>query len=120
ADPHTLATAIKIGNPASWTSAVAARDASGGLIDMVTDEEILAAYTLLASREGVFVEPASAASIAGVLTLVGRGYFPAEDGVIVCTVTGHGLKDPDNAITQADPVSVVPAEMGAILQEIGI
>ncbi len=119
-DPHTVATAIKIGNPASWKQAEAARDESGGLIDMVTDEEILAAYRLLASIEGVFVEPASAASIAGVLKLVERNFFPKEDGVITCTVTGHGLKDPDNAIKQADPISVVPADLGAILKEIGI
>ena len=118
-DPHTIATAIKIGNPASWQSAVAARDDSGGLIDMVTDEEILAAYKLLAQTEGVFVEPASAASIAGMIKLVERNYFPQEDGVIVCTVTGHGLKDPDNAIKQADPITVVPAEMGAILHAAG-
>ncbi len=118
-DPHTVATAIKIGNPASWQSAVEARDDSGGLIDMVTDEEILAAYKLLASTEGVFVEPASAASIAGVIKLVERGYFPACDECIVCTVTGHGLKDPDNAIKQADPITVVPADMSAILQAIG-
>ena len=118
-DPHTVATAIKIGNPASWSSAVAARDESGGLIDMVTDEEILAAYKLLAGTEGVFVEPASAASIAGVIKLTARGFFPAEDGIIVCTVTGHGLKDPDNAIKQADPITVVPAEMGAIMKIIG-
>ncbi|MHB9023396.1 MAG: threonine synthase [Armatimonadota bacterium] len=118
-DPHTVATAIKIGNPASWKSAEAARDESGGLIDMVTDEEILAAYKLLASLEGVFVEPASAASIAGVLKLVERGFFPAQDGAIVCTVTGHGLKDPENAIKQADPVIVVPADMQAILDKIG-
>jgi len=119
-DPHTIATAIKIGNPASWTAAVAARDESGGRIDMVTDEEILSAYKLLASLEGVFVEPASAASIAGVIKLVAAGYFPVEDANIVCTVTGHGLKDPDNAIKQADPISVVPAEMGAILRTIGM
>ena len=118
-DPHTVATAIKIGNPASWKSAEAARDASGGLIDSVTDEEILAAYQLLASREGIFVEPASAASIAGVIKLVARGYFPREDGDIVCTVTGHGLKDPDNAIKQSTPISVVPADMGTILKTIG-
>ena len=118
-DPHTIATAIKIGNPASWQSAVAARDESGGLIDMVTDEEILAAYKLLAGTEGVFVEPASAASIAGLIKLVERGYFPPDDGDIVCTVTGHGLKDPDNAIKQADPITVVPAEMGDILKVIG-
>lgn len=118
-NPQTVATAIKIGNPASWKSAEAARDESGGLIDMVTDEEILAAYKLLASTEGVFVEPASAASIAGVIKLAERGFFPQEDGVIVCTVTGHGLKDPDNAIKQADPITVVPAEMDAILKAIG-
>lgn len=118
-DPHTVATAIKIGNPASWKSAEAARDESGGLIDMVTDEEILAAYQLLASMEGVFVEPASAASIAGVIKLVAQGFFPHEDGQIVCTVTGHGLKDPDNAIKQSSPISVVPADMGAILKTIG-
>jgi len=117
--PETIATAIRIGNPASWQGAVAARDESGGLIDTVTDEEILAAYKLLASTEGVFVEPASAASIAGVIKLAGRGYFPEDDGVITCTVTGHGLKDPDNAIKQADPIMVVPADMGAILKTIG-
>lgn len=118
-DPHTVATAIKIGNPASWQFAEAARDESGGLIDMVTDEEILAAYKLLASKEGVFVEPASAASIAGVIKLVQQGYFPQDDGVIVCTVTGHGLKDPENAIKQSDAVSKVPADMEAILKVIG-
>jgi threonine synthase len=118
-DPHTVATAIKIGNPASWEYAVAARDESGGLIDMVTDEEILTAYQLLARMEGVFVEPASAASIAGVIKLVQRGYFPSDDAIIVCTVTGHGLKDPDNAIKQSDPITVVPADMGAILKTIG-
>ncbi len=119
-DPHTVATAIKIGNPASWQQAVDARDASGGLIDMITDEEILAAYKLLAGLEGVFVEPASAASIAGLITMAARGDFPQTDGVIVCTVTGHGLKDPDNAIKQADPISVVPADMDAILRTIGL
>ena len=77
-DPHTVATAIKIGNPASWHRREAARDESGGLIDMVTDEEILAAYELLASTEGVFVEPASAASIAGVIKLVGARLLPAK------------------------------------------
>ncbi len=118
-DPHTIATAIKIGNPASWKSAVAARDESGGLIDMVTDEEILAAYKLLARLEGVFVEPASAASIAGVIKLANAGYFPDEDGIITCTVTGHGLKDPDNAIKQADPITVLPADMGAIMKVLG-
>lgn len=118
-DPHTVATAIKIGNPASWKQAETARDDSGGLIDMVTDDDILAAYRMLASMEGVFVEPASAAPIAGLIKLVEAGYFPAVDGNIVCTVTGHGLKDPDNAIKQSSPVSVVAADMGAILKTIG-
>ena len=118
-DPHTIATAIKIGNPASWKSAVAARDESGGLIDMVTDEEILSAYKTLARLEGVFVEPASAASIAGVIKLAAAGYFPEDDGIITCTVTGHGLKDPDNAIKQADPITVLPADMGAIMKCLG-
>ena len=117
--PHTVATAIKIGNPASWKYAEEARDSSGGLIDMITDEDILSAYCLLAGKEGVFVEPASAASIAGVIKLVQQGYFPAQDGNIVCTVTGHGLKDPDNAIKQSAPITVVPAQMDAILKQIG-
>ncbi|MEI7833546.1 MAG: pyridoxal-phosphate dependent enzyme, partial [bacterium] len=108
-----------IGNPASWKQAETARDDSGGLIDMVTDDDILAAYRLLASMEGVFVEPASAAPIAGLIKLIQTGYFPSEDGNIVCTVTGHGLKDPDNAIKQSSPVSVVAADMGAILKIIG-
>ncbi|MFZ5799852.1 MAG: threonine synthase, partial [Candidatus Omnitrophota bacterium] len=97
--PKTIATAIKIGNPASWKAAVAAQDESGGLIDTVTDAEILGAYKLLAVSEGVFVEPASAASVAGLLKLKAKGFF---DGLaskrIVCILTGHGLKDPDRAI----------------------
>lgn len=94
--PQTIATAIRIGNPASWKSAVAARDESGGLIESVTDEEILDACRLLATREGVLVEPASAASVAGVLKLARRGYFRGRHGAtVVCVLTGHGLKDPD-------------------------
>jgi threonine synthase len=112
ADPQTIATAIKIGNPASWKSAVAARDESGGLIATVTDEEILEAYKLLASVEGVFCEPASAASFAGVMKLTRQGYFSLEeasglpsDASVVCIITGHGLKDPDRAIaTAAEPI----------------
>ncbi len=112
ADPQTLATAIKIGNPASWKQAVAARDESGGLIDTVTDEEIVEAYRLLAGVEGVFCEPASAASVAGVMKLCRTGYFQAEldkgmpeDASVACILTGHGLKDPDRAIaTAAEPV----------------
>jgi threonine synthase len=104
--PETIATAIRIGNPASWDFAVAARDDSGGLIDSVTDEQILQAYHLLAEREGFFVEPASAASVAGLLQQAERGLVPA-GARIVCTVTGNGLKDTQWALNDAkDPVVV--------------
>lgn len=106
--PETLATAIRIGNPASWKSAEAARDESCGAIDMVTDEEIIAAYKLLASLEGVFCEPASAASIAGLIKYHRKNYF-AKGTRIVCILTGHGLKDPDNAIkTSSKPLCIAP------------
>ncbi|MBN1793727.1 MAG: threonine synthase [Candidatus Omnitrophica bacterium] len=98
ANPQTLATAIKIGNPASWQSAVEAQKESEGLIDTVTDEEIVRAYQLLAAEEGVFVEPASAASVAGVLKLAQKGWFPERPFTCVCILTGHGLKDPERAI----------------------
>jgi len=106
--PETIATAIRIGNPASWRQAVAARDESGGLIDMVSDEEILQAYQMLANLEGIFCEPASAASLAGVLKLNQKGFFKKED-VVVLTITGHGLKDPDIAIRVSQkPISLPP------------
>jgi len=108
AEPSTLATAIRIGNPASWQGAEAARDESGGAIDKVTDEQIVAAYQLVASREGVFVEPASAASVAGLIQVWLDGSVPLE-GRVVCTTTGHGLKDPERAIQSSD----APAEIGA-------
>ncbi len=93
--PETVATAIKIGNPASWAQAAAARDDSKGTVDCVTDEEILQAYQLLAGDDGVFCEPASAASVAGVLKLAAQGYFKhSQGGTVVCTLTGHGLKAP--------------------------
>lgn len=111
-DPQTLATAIKIGHPASWEGAVAARDESGGLIDMVTDEEILDAYRLIA-REGVFCEPASAASLAGVAKLARKGMFKKGEQ-IVCVLTGHGLKDPDRAIATADRPKVTAADAKAV------
>ena len=95
--PETIATAIRIGNPASWQQAEQARDDSGGLIDAVTDEQILAAHRLLSSREGIFVEPASAASVAGLLAAAEAGPVPTR-ATIVCTVTGHGLKDPQWAL----------------------
>jgi threonine synthase len=94
--PETIATAIRIGNPASWKTAVQARDESGGRIDSVTDEEILNAYKAISSLEGIFCEPASAASLAGVIKLYKEGYFDKSmDRTIVCTLTGNGLKDPD-------------------------
>jgi threonine synthase len=118
AHPETVATAIRIGNPASWKQAVAARDESGGLIDMVSDEEILAASTLVASLEGVFCEPASAASIAGLLKQSKQGFFTGGER-IVCTLTGHGLKDPDTAIKiSAQPVTCEP-EMKKVLNVLG-
>jgi threonine synthase len=95
--PETIATAIRIGNPASWKQAVAARDESGGLIDMVSDDQILHAYQMMASLEGIFCEPASAASLAGVIKLDRKGFFRKNDTVVL-TITGHGLKDPDVAV----------------------
>ncbi len=94
-DPQTIATAIRIGNPVSWETAVAARDESGGAIDKVTDAQILAAYRFLAREEGVFCEPCSAAPVAGLFTLAERGRVP--NGITVCILTGNGLKDPETA-----------------------
>lgn len=126
-DPKTIATAIKIGNPASWKQAEKARDESGGLIDKVSDDEILAAYKLLASREGVFVEPASAASVAGVLKLAKKGFFnnptiqqSNNKTRIVCVLTGHGLKDPDRAIASVEKPVVLEAKMESVLREMGL
>lgn len=120
-DPKTIATAIKIGNPASWKQAEAARDESGGLIDMVSDDEILSAYKLLAAKEGVFVEPASAASVAGILKLAQKGYFKNVNKIkIVCVLTGHGLKDPDRAIASVEKPKVLPAKVDIVLKEIGL
>ncbi|MFA5114714.1 MAG: threonine synthase [Candidatus Omnitrophota bacterium] len=123
-NPRTIATAIRIGNPASWKQAEQARDESGGLIDMVSDNEILAAYKILSSKEGVFVEPASAASVAGLLKLAQKGYFKKtlkkrEARRIVCILTGHGLKDPDRAIKSIKAPRVVRPDLKAVLKEIG-
>lgn len=112
AHPHTIATAIRIGNPASWQLAESARDESGGLIHSVTDRQIAAAYKLLAQEEGVFVELASAASVAGLLQAHGQGLV--EPGQrIVCTVTGNGLKDPDWAISGAPAPVTIPIDVRA-------
>ena len=108
-EPSTIATAIRIGNPASWTKALDARDQSGGLIDEVTDREILNAYRLLARSVGVFVELASAASVAGLLKSIAAGLIEPGSRV-VCTVTGHGLKDPEWAISTAPSPTTIPAD----------
>jgi threonine synthase len=117
--PETIATAIRIGNPASWAGAIAARDESGGAIGAVTDAEILEAYRLLASTEGVFVEPASAASIAGLLRAAESGLVERDESV-VCTVTGHGLKDPQRAISEVSVNESVDAEVGVVAAELGL
>lgn len=119
ASPETVATAIRIGNPASWQGAIAARDESGGLIESVTDAEILEAYQMLAGLEGLFAEPACGAPIAGLRKLAARGYFTAPATVTV-TLTGHGLKDPDTAVAQAmEPPLPVAAERDAVLRAMG-
>ncbi len=125
-NPETIATAIRIGNPASWKQAEAARDESAGLIDMVSDKDILEAYKLLAAKDGVFAEPASCASVAGLLKLNKNKYFfriPKQNGAktikIVCILTGHGLKDPDRAIKSVKPPKVIKPNLKAILKEIG-
>jgi threonine synthase len=117
-EPQTVATAIRIGNPASWEKAVAARDQSGGLIEAVTDEEILAAQHFLAEREGIFCEPASAASVAGVRRLAAEGRLP--QGVcLVCVLTGSGLKDPQIAVSQAVAPQEVPATVDEVEKVLG-
>jgi threonine synthase len=117
--PVTIATAIRIGNPASWQHALRARDASGGVIEAVTDREILAAYRLLASREGVFVEPSSAAGVAGLLGVCNQGRLDPGQRV-VCTVTGHGLKDPDWAISGAPKSVPIPADADVAARALGL
>ncbi len=111
--PDTVATAIRIGNPASWKGAVAARDESGGRIDAVTDEEILNAYKLIASTEGIFCEPASAASLAGVVKLYKENYFRPR-ATVVCTLTGSGLKDPDTVFKVSREPLKVKADIKAV------
>ena len=118
-DPRTIATAIRIGNPASWTKALDVRDRSGGAIEAVTDKRILDAYRLLARTEGVFVEPSSAASVAGLLQAsadgsLGRGLR------VVCTVTGHGLKDPEWAVAGAPRPRTIPADAAAAAAALGL
>jgi threonine synthase len=118
-EPSTIATAIRIGNPASWTKAIDARDASGGLIAAVTDREILAAYRLLAREVGVFVELGSAASVAGLLQQAAAGRVPA-GSTVVCTVTGHGLKDPEWAISTAPAPITIQNDVLAAADALGL
>jgi threonine synthase len=118
-EPRTVATAIKIGNPASWGPALEAMKDSRGWIDIVTDEEILRAYRLLAREEGIFMEAASAATVAGLIKLAKAGRF--EPGsTLVLTLTGHGLKDPDTALESASRPTVVPPRVDAVLAQLGL
>jgi len=110
--PKTIATAIRIGNPASWQKAVAARNESGGIIDCVTDDEIMNAYRLAATREGVFGEPASAASLAGLIKIAGKEDFSHKR--VVCIITGTGLKDPGIPAKYAQPLTELPADLTTI------
>jgi len=119
ARPSTIATAIRIGNPASWRQAVEARDESGGSIESVTDKQILEAYRLLARKEGVFVEPASAASVAGLLQLHAAGKL-SPGARVACTVTGNGLKDPEWAISGAPAPTTIAADVTAAAAALGL
>ena len=116
--PETVASAIRIGNPASWQKAVAARDESGGIIDMVSDKEILAAQSLMVVKGGIFSEPASAAFLAGLIKLTRSGMDFSEKK-IVCVVTGTGLKDTDTALKSAEPFLELPADFAAVEQALG-
>ncbi|MFM1768830.1 MAG: hypothetical protein RJA22_1359 [Verrucomicrobiota bacterium] len=120
AHPETVASAIRIGNPASWQGAVAAAQESEGRIDKVTDEEILAAYKLIARTEGIFVEPACATPLAGLIKCVQAGLIP-EGSLVTATMTGHGLKDPDTAVAHAgaEPITVKPSR-DEVLRAIGL
>ncbi len=124
-NPKTIATAIRIGNPASWQGAMTAVEESHGAIQAVSDREILEAYQLLAREDGVFAEPASAASIAGLLKLIRTGYFNSRRGksrrlTIVCILTGHGLKDPERAIKSVRAPKVLPPSLSAISKAVGL
>ena len=119
ANPETIATAIRIGNPASWEFAVAARDESGGLIDMVSDDQILEAHLALAARDGLFCEPASAASVAGLLAAQAAGRVDPGQ-TIVCTLTGHGLKDTQWALARATDPTVIPVDVAAAARALGL
>jgi len=126
-NPKTIATAIRIGNPASWQKALKAKEESGGLIDTVTDKEILKAYKFLSKEEGIFVEPASAASVAGLFKLKEKSFFKKrlkslrrKTGKIVCILTGHGLKDPDIAIKNIKKPKAIEPNIKKIVKFIGL
>ncbi len=117
--PKTIATAIRIGNPASWKQAESARDESRGLIDMVTDDEILDAYRALSALEGVYCEPASAASVAGLKKYAAKHpEFAGSDATVVCILTGHGLKDPDRAVSSMPRPKLVEPTVEALMKEL--
>ncbi len=116
--PRTIATAIRIGNPASWTTAVEAASESKGEINLVTDDEIVEAYRMVAGLEGVFCEPASAASVAGVIKLTKAGYFQGGE-TVVCTLTGHGLKDADMAMTVSQKPTTIKASLDDVVKVLG-
>lgn len=118
-NPETIATAIRIGNPASWEDAVRVRDESNGIIDSVSDEEILKAYRLISEREGIFCEPASAASVAGMIKLNKKKVFK-KDTIVVCTLTGHGLKDPDVAIKSFEKPITKPINLKEIVEVLNL
>ena len=116
--PRTIATAIRIGNPASWKTAVEAASESKGEINLVTDDEIVEAYRMVAGLEGVFCEPASAASVAGVIKLTKAGYFQGGE-IVVCTLTGHGLKDADMAMTVSQKPTTIKASLDDVVKVLG-
>lgn len=118
AEPQTIASAIRIGNPASWQLATGARDESGGAIDAVTDDEIMDAYRLLAQEEGIFGEPASAACVAGLIKYAAKNDLSGR--TIVCVITGHGLKDPEVAISLEEKMTEIPAETDAVVKAMGL
>ena len=124
--PQTFATAIRIGNPASWQTAEAARDDSGGAIGMVTDKQIREAYEMIARTEGIFCEPACAVSVAGLIKLAQNGYFDNFEPLVgaklrvVCILTGHGLKDPDSAIQSASDTATVDAREDEVLEALDL
>ncbi len=117
-NPKTIATAIKIGNPYSWKNALKAAQESGGRIDAVSDGEILYAYRLIASTEGIFCEPASAASVAGLIKLTREGFFKGGE-TVVCTLTGNGLKDPDTVVKVCEEPVTVPPDLDSVVKELG-